>query len=356
MALRKKRDSTFASPMCSSRRVTMPVKTQYKVAAVQAAPVFLDLEKSLDKAIALIAQASRNGASLIAFPEVWVPGYPWWIWTDAPATGMRFVQRYFENAMAFADEAFQRVCQAAAEHRIHVVLGYAERRAGTLYLSQALIDDQGRCVGNRRKLKPTHVERSVFGEGDGRDLVVFDTALGKLGALNCAEHFQPLSKYAMYAQHEQVHVAAWPSFSVYRGAAFQLSAQANNAASQVYALEGQCFVLAPCAIVDKAMLAELIDTPLKAELLLEGGGFAMIYGPDGSPLCEPIPETEEGILYAEVDLGAISVAKAALDPVGHYARPDVLRLMINRTPGSLVQEWSVEHGQVSMDRQSQDLD
>ncbi|MDE1167423.1 MAG: carbon-nitrogen hydrolase family protein [Pseudomonas sp.] len=318
----------------------MPLQTRYKVAAVQAAPAFLDLHKGIDKAIELIAQAAGNGASLIAFPEVWLPGYPWWIWTDAPATGMRFVQRYFENALQLGSDPFQRLCQAAAQHRIHVVMGYVERSGGTLYLSQAIIDDQGQLVGNRRKLKPTHVERSVFGEGDGRDLIVFDTDLGKLGALNCAEHLQPLSKYAMYAQHEQVHVAAWPSFSVYRGAAFQLSAQANNAASQVYALEGQCFVLAPCAIVDKAMLDELVDTPLKAELLVEGGGFAMIYGPDGAPLCEPIPETQEGLLYADIDLAMIGLAKAALDPVGHYARPDVLRLLINRSPGSPMQAWA----------------
>jgi aliphatic nitrilase len=131
----------------------------------------------------------------------------------------------------------------------------------------------------------------------------------------------------MFSQNEQAHIAAWPSFSVYRGAAYQLSAQANNAASQVYALEGQCYVLALCATVSKEMVSMKIDRPDKVPLLLEGGGFAMIYGPDAAPLCEPLPETAEGLLYADIDLGLIGVAKAAYDPVGHYSRPDVLRLM-----------------------------
>lgn len=305
---------------------------KYNVAAVQAAPEFLDLKKGVSKAIALIEEAASQGAELIAFPEVWLPGYPWWIWLGSPAWGMQFVQRYYDNALVIGSPEFQEIRDAAARYKIFVVLGFCERSAGTLYLSQAIIDDKGDVVSTRRKLKPTHVERAVFGEGDGSDLRVDDTRLGRMGALCCAEHVQPLSKYAMYAQHEQIHIAAWPSFSVYRGAAFQLSAPANNAATQVYALEGQCFVIAPCATVSKSMLDLLIDTPEKQGLLLEGGGYTMIYGPDGSPLSEPLGETEEGIVYAEVDLGIIGVAKAAYDPVGHYSRPDVLRLLFNGLP------------------------
>lgn len=316
------------------------IKTEYKVAAVQAAPAFLDLRAGVTKAIKLMKEAADNGASLIAFPEVWLPGYPWWIWTETPAAGFKFLRQYFENSMVYGDENFKRLCDAAAQFRIHVVMGYVERAGGSLYLAQATIDDEGRCISNRRKLKPTHVERSVFGEGNGSDLVVVDTKLGKVGALNCAEHVQPLTKFAMYAQHEQVHIAAWPSFSVYRGLAYQLSAQANNAATQVYALEGQCFVLAPCAIIDKKMHSLLVDTPEKAALLLEGGGFTMIYGPDGAPLAEPIPEDQEGIMYADIDLSMINMAKAALDPVGHYSRPDVLRLLINRENPLIVEESS----------------
>jgi aliphatic nitrilase len=185
------------------------VQTQYKVACVQAAPVFLDLEKGVDKAIQLIAEAARNKASLIAFPEVWLPGYPWWIWLDSPAWGMQFVQRYFENALVIGSPQWERLVNAAAENNIHVVLGFSERDGSTLYLAQAIIDNQGKVVATRRKLKPTHAERTVFGEGDGSHIAVHDTALGRMGALCCAEHIQPLTKYAMYSQHEQIHIAAW---------------------------------------------------------------------------------------------------------------------------------------------------
>lgn len=323
--------------------MTSSSKTQYKVAAVQAAPAFLDLNKGVNKAIDYIRQAAEGGASLVAFPEVWLPGYPWWIWLDSPAWGMQFVQRYYENALVIGSSQWDRLRAAAAQYKIHVVLGFSERSGGTLYLAQAIIDDLGEVVATRRKLKPTHAERTVFGEGDGSHLAVHDTALGRVGALCCAEHIQPLTKYAMYSQNEQLHVAAWPSFSVYRGAAFQLSAEANNAASQIYALEGQCYVLAPCATVSKSMIEMLVDSPQKRELLLEGGGFAMIYGPDARPLCKPLPETEEGLLYADIDLGSIGVAKAAYDPTGHYSRPDVLRLLFNKKPSSRVQAFDPEY-------------
>ncbi|WP_238431867.1 carbon-nitrogen hydrolase family protein [Streptomyces cavernae] len=221
---------------------------------------------------------------------------------------------------------------SARAHAIAVVAGYSERSGGSLYMGQAVISADGELVGARRKLKPTHVERTVFGEGDGSDLAVHDTALGRVGALCCWEHLQPLTKYAMFSKHEQVHVAAWPSFSVYKGAAYALGPEVNTAASQLYAVEGQVFVLAPCAVVGAAAIELFCDTPLKQQLLQRGGGFARIYGPDGRPLAEPLPEDAEGILYADIDLSAIPIAKAAADPVGHYSRPDVTRLLLNPAP------------------------
>lgn len=310
---------------------------KYRVAAVQAAPVFLDLSASVDKAVALIAEAAAGGAKLIAFPETWLPGYPWFIWLDAPAWGMQFVQRYHDNSLVYGSPEAQRIAQAAKDHRIMVVMGHSEKSGGSLYMGQWIIDDDGETVAQRRKLKPTHVERTVFGEGDGSDLAVHATALGRVGALCCWEHLQPLSKYAMYAQDEQVHIAAWPSFSLYRGGAYALGPEVNNAASRIYAVEGQCFVIAPCATVSSEMVQMLCgDDPMKRQLLLEGGGFAAIYAPDGQLMHAPLPENAEGLVCADIDLGMISLAKAAADPAGHYARPDVTRLLLDTTPGDRV--------------------
>ena len=312
------------------------VHPKLRVAAVQAAPVFLDIDATIDKTIRLMKDAARQGVKLIAFPETWVPGYPWWIWLNSPALGMQYVQRYHDNSLVLGSAEFDRLTNAARELGIWLSMGYSERSGGSLYMGQALIDDQGNVVKTRRKLKPTHVERTVFGEGDGTDLAVMPTDIGNVGMLCCWEHLQPLSKYAMYAQNEQIHIAAWPSFSVYRGAAYALGAEVNNAASQIYAAEGGCFVLAPCAIVSKEMHEMLCTDDLQRQLLLQGGGFTRIYGPDGAPLGTPLPEKEEGLVVADIDLGMISLSKSAADPAGHYSRPDVTRLLLNKTPGDRV--------------------
>lgn len=302
---------------------------QYKVAVVQAAPVFLDLDATIEKGIGYIGDAARNGARLIGFPETWVPGYPWWIWLDNPLDGLRFVQPYHENSLREDSPQLQTLCEAARDNDIFVVMGASERAGGSLYISQFFIGSDGSLLGVRRKLKPTHVERTVFGDGHGNHLRVFDTDLGRIGGLCCWEHLQPLSKFAMYAQHEQVHIGAWPTFSLYRDKAYSLGPELNMAVSSVYAAEGQCYVLAPCGIISQDMVNLLADTPAKQELLPAGGGRAMIFGPDGAALCDYLDESAEGLLYADINFNAITIAKSFADPAGHYSRPDVTRLLLN---------------------------
>ena len=147
------------------------------------------------------------------------------------------------------------------------MIGFTEIDGGSLFMAQALFGDDGKLIYARRKLKPTHVERTLFGEGDGSDFRVADTSVGRVGGLCCWEHLQPLSKYAMYSMHEQVHVAAWPSFTVYRGGAYALGSQVNMAASQVCAVEGDCYVLAAVAITGNDTFDMLCGTPDKRAML-----------------------------------------------------------------------------------------
>lgn len=324
-------------------------ETNIRVAAVQAEPAWLDLQTGVEQAVSWIAAAAEAGARLVAFPENFLPGYPWWIWLDSPAAGMQFVPRYSANSMTRDGDELRRIAAAAGEYGVYVVLGFSERAGGSLYMSQAFIDETGRVVSVRRKLKPTHVERSVFGEGDGSDIQVHDTSIGRVGALNCWEHFQPLAKYAMYSLAEQIHVASWPSFSVYRGAATALGPEVNNAASQVYAVEGQTFVVAPCARIGAAAQELFCDTELKKELLRLGGGFTKIYGPEGTLLASAPDETYEGLVVADLDFSLIAIAKSAADPVGHYSRPDVFQLRFNPSPQPKVLTEFTEPGPAADD-------
>lgn len=307
------------------------MSTQFKVAAVQAAPCFLDLDAGIDKAIGLIEEAAANGAQLIAFSETWLPGYPNHIWLGPVAWQMQFVGRYFDNSIVAGSPQEARLAKACRDNNIQLSMGCSERDGGSLYIAQWHFDETGEVVNRRRKLKPTHVERTVYGEGDGSDLNVVQTSIGRVGQLACWEHLQPLSKYAMYAQNEQIHCAAWPNLALYEGTAYALGHQVNNAASMIYAVEGSCFVLAPCSLVTKEMQDLLCEgNPEKEALFPVGGGYTAIYGPDGSELAARIPHDQEGIMYADIDLHMIGYAKAAADPAGHYAKRDSTRLLINR--------------------------
>ena len=237
--------------MTDTMAVSQPL---FRAAAVQAAPVFLDLDASIDKAIGLIAEAAAKGVRLFAFPETWLPGYPGFSGLDSPARSMQFIQRHRVNSRVDGSPQAERLMKVATDHAIMVVPGHSEKAGGRLSMAQWIIDAEGHMVAQRPQLLPTHLERTICGGGDGSDLTVHDTALGRIGALCGREHLQPLSKYAMYAQSEPLHIAAWPSFSLYRGGACALVAEVNNAASRIHAVEGRCFVLAPRATGSKEMV------------------------------------------------------------------------------------------------------
>nr|WSY48749.1 carbon-nitrogen hydrolase family protein [Streptomyces sp. NBC_00886]WSY57515.1 carbon-nitrogen hydrolase family protein [Streptomyces sp. NBC_00886] len=304
----------------------------YRVAAVQAEPVWLDAGATVEKTIGLIEDAAAQDVALVAFPEAWIPGYPLFLWLGAVAGQVPYVAQYHANSLTLDSRHLTAIRETARRTGVTVALGYSEKDHGSLYIAQTIIGSDGGVPLHRRKLKPTHVERSLFGESDGSHLKVIDTPLGRLGALNCWEHLQPLNRYAMYAQHEQVHIAAWPAFGLYKGIAYAFSAEANLAATQSYALEGGCFVIAPSQIIGERAIETFATNDEQRALLTTGAGNSRIYGPDGSPLGQILDEYAEGLVVADIDLSVIDLAKNAADPTGHYARSDATRLLHDDRP------------------------
>lgn len=306
--------------------------TPFLAGAVQAVPEFLDLENGIRKTIDLMDEAGSKGVKLLAFPETWLPGYPVWPWFIPAVESILTMPALHANSVVLDSPEVTQLCDAARRNSLTAVIGICERSFGSLYIAQLVIGPDGTLLGCRRKLRPTHVERAIFGDGDGSDLRVFDTPVGRLGALNCWEHIQPLVKAAMFAQHEQVHIAAWPNLpSSQASPVYALSADANMAASQSYALEGQCFVVAPSIVLNAEFLGKQ-NTMCGRDLNLPlGGGSSMIFGPDARPMADFLAPDAEGIVITEINLDMILFAKTLADPVGHYARPDVVALSFNGT-------------------------
>ena len=307
-----------------------------KVAAVQAAPVWMDAQGTLDKTIALIEEAGQKDVKLIGFGEVWLPGYPFTIWLQPPMAAMDIVMKHRMNAITVDGPEMQAVCDAAKRADTYVMLGFAERDRGSIYCSQALISDRGEVLMTRRKLRPTHMERTVWGEGPVTDIKVVETPFGKVGGLCCWENIQPINRQGMYQLGEQIHVACWPSFGMFKGVrqAYSLSADANMNECKSYALQGSCFVLAASSIITEESLDDITmgNEDLRA-LVGPGGGAAAVFGPDGYQLTEPLDEHTDGLAIADIDLGMIEGAKVFADPAGHYYRPDVARHVLEGFAG-----------------------
>ncbi|KAI1144712.1 putative nitrilase [Nemania diffusa] len=321
-----------------------------RVAVTQAEPEWLDLAGTVDKTVKLIAEAAANGARLIAFPEVWVTGYPGWIWGRAVDPVMS--TRYALNALSVESREMTRIQQAARGNSIVVVLGFAERSpTDSLYIAQAIISAQGDLVLKRRKIKPTHVERTVFGDGSGPDLnnvvdIDFGGDIGKVkvGTLSCWEHAQPLLKYHTYAQGEAIHIAMWPPIHPDGGAAALMHwGQSSDGClnlSQTYALEGGTFVLHCTSVANQKAIDSLQtqDCPGFSKL---GGGHSCVIGPDGRRLTPPLGDGDhsaEGLVYADLNLTTIVTNKHFIDVVGHYSRPDLLWVGVDKRQKNPVRE------------------
>lgn len=299
-----------------------------KVAVVQAAPVLFDRDATVEKACRLIAEAVATGAQLVLFPEAFVPAYPrgfsfgMVVGSRTPA-GRALWQRYWENAVAIPGPATERLGQAARQAGVHLAIGVIERDSefsgGTLYCTLLYFGPDGRIIGKHRKLQPTGAERLIWGQGDGGTLTVLDTPLGKIGGLICWENYMPLARMALYGQGVQLYLAPTAD-----------ARESWQATLRHIALEGRCFVLGCNQFVRRDMhpadlpgIEELAGQP---EIMCRGG--SAIVSPLGEVIAGPLYD-QEGLLVAELDLSEIVRAKLDFDVVGHYARPEVLRLVVD---------------------------
>jgi nitrilase len=323
--------------MAERSRVSVPQEVEvgptFRIAAVQAAPVFLDREATVEKACGLVAEAGARGAQLVAFPEAFIPTYPDWVWAvplNERALHNRLYAELLDQAVTIPSAATDRLCRAAREAETYVVVGMSERNSeasnASLYNTLLYIDPRGEILGKHRKLVPTGAERLVWAQGDGSTLAVYETPFGRLGGLICWENYMPLARYAMYAWGAQVYVAAtWD-----RGEPW-LSTLRH------IAKEGRLYVVGCCIALRKADIPERFGLGrfyAHVEDWINVGDSAIV-DPDGNFLDGPARE-EERILYAEVDPVQMGGHKWMLDVAGHYGRPDVFELIVHQDARSMM--------------------
>src|ERR1700726_4915462 len=303
----------------------MAEKQIVRVAAVQIAPDLDTPTGTLTRCPGAIAEAAGKGAGLAVFPETFVPWYPYFSFIRPPMlTGAEHI-RLYDNAVVVPGPVTEAVAAAARRHGIVVVLGVNERDHGSLYNAQLIFDADGRMVLKRRKITPTFHERMIWGQGDGAGLTVVDTAVGRIGALACWEHYNPLARYALMAQHEEIHVAQFPGSLVGPIFAEQIEVTIRH-----HALESGCFVVNATGWLTEEQIAR-ISPEEKLRKALRGGCMTAIISPEGAHVVPPLTQGE-GILTADLDMGLIVKRKRMRASVAHSPRPELLHLVLDDRP------------------------
>jgi len=289
---------------------------------VQAAPVWFDLEATIDKSIRLMEQAADEGAQLLAFPETWLPGYPVFIWMKDLAWQEPHRRIYHEASLELGSEQHRRLEDAVRRTGVICLLGFSERQANRVYMAQMLIDPRDGTIMTRRKIKPSGLEGTFFSTGDAENLKVVATRVGNIGALNCSEHRRPLLRHTMFNQNEQLHVASWPSFGLNADAAtvrglwnglerrpvygvrpdvISMKSDACMTTTRAYAREGGLYVVAPTIVIDDALMSGWARKHEVTEQLLPGHGATRIFNPMGEDTVAPLAHDEEGLLIGRID-------------------------------------------------------
>jgi len=300
-----------------------------RAAVVQHPPVFLDLEASLARGVALIGEAADGGAGLVVFPEAWLPGYPTWIWRLRPGADMAVAHDMHRalaaNAVDLGCDGLRPMREAARDRGIVVVAGFNEidrTASSTLYNSVAVIDADGRLANRHRKLMPTNPERMVWGFGDAGGLRVVETAAGRIGCLICWENYMPMARAALYAERPDIHVA--PTWD---------AGESWLATMRHIARESGAWVIGCATPLAAADIPE--SCPHRAQLFPDADewvndGDAVVHRPFGPAVAGPMHRTR-GLLWAEIDPAAVDAARRSFDAAGHYARPDVFCLAVDRS-------------------------
>lgn len=296
-----------------------------RAAAVQIAPDLDTAAATLERVLAAAAEAAARGAQLVVFPETFIPWYPYFSFVHPPvATGAEHL-RLYDQAVTVPGPVTAALAEAARRHAMVMVVGVNERDHGSLYNTQLVFDADGTLLLRRRKITPTFHERMIWGQGDGAGLKVVETAAGRVGALACWEHYNPLARYALMAGHEEIHAAQFPGALVGPIFAEQIEVTIRH-----HALESGCFVVNATGWLTPEQKARIAPDPA-LHGALSGGCMTAIVSPEGRHLVPPLT-AGEGILIADLDMGLILKRKRMMDSVGHYARPNLLSLRLDDRP------------------------